>query len=113
MMDSRRSVLCALTIMNYPHKCTPYELHLHHLINFSKAVGNKKVRKILKSNPEELTDWVCAGANIGRIADEKGAQAVLFEKKVSDLGYEHMNAYLADLPWKVKRPELTLKALLG
>ena len=122
-MDSRLLERCALTVMNYPHKCTPDDLHLHHLINYSKARGNKEVRKILKSmvefqdgeppHPKELTDWVCAGANVGRIADTKGAQCVLFQKKVKQYGYEYMSEYLAGLPWKYPKPELRLEALLA
>ena len=65
------------------------------------------------AHPKELTDWVCAGANVGRIADTKGAQCVLFQLKVKQYGYEYMSEYLAGLPWKYPKPELRLEALLA
>ena len=64
-------------------------------------------------HPKELTEWVCESHNVGRLADTKGAQAILYALKVKQYGYDYMDSYLAGLPWKVKRPELTLKALLG
>lgn len=99
-------------LVGYPHRCGGPRLHLHHLVNYSKARGNKAVRAILKENPPELTSWVCAWANVDRTADTRGAQAFLWEKKVREYGKSHIERYLADLPWKVPRPELRLEALL-
>ena len=100
-------------LLGYPHNCGGPRLHLHHLVNYSKALGNAEVRAILKTNPPELTSWVCANANTARVADSKGAQAFLFEKKVREHGYDHIKRTLDDLPWKIPRPELTLEALLA
>ena len=99
-------------LRGYPHKCGGPRLHLHHLINYSKARGNDEVRAILKELPPELTSWVCANANVDRTADTRGAQAFLWAKKVSEYGREHIKRTLDELPWKVPRPELRLEALL-
>lgn len=100
-------------LRGYPHRCGGPRLHKHHLINYSKALGNAKVRAILKTNPKELTADVCAWSNVDRTADTRSAQAFLWEKKVSEYGKSHIERYLADLPWKVPRPELRLEALLS
>ena len=99
-------------LLGYPHNCGGPRLHKHHLINYSKARGNKRIRAILKENPPELTSWVCANANVDRTADEKGAQAHLWALKVKTHGYDHIKRTLDELPWKVPRPELRLEALL-
>ncbi len=103
-------------LRGYPHKCGGPRLHLHHLINYSKARGNKEVRAILKDNYHEITSWVCANANGDRTADETGAQSWLLEKKVAEFGYSYMRYYLNEYigqHWKIPRPELTLEALLA
>lgn len=102
-------------LLGYPHNCGGPRLHLHHIVNFSKAMGNKWVRALLKTNPPELTSWVCANSNVDRTADEPGAQSWLLEKKVAEFGYSYMRIYLNDYVgkhWKVPRPELRLEALL-
>ncbi len=102
-------------LRGYPHRCGGPRLHKHHIINYSKARGNKVVRALLKTNPRELTSWVCANANVDRTADELGAQAHLLEKKVDEFGYSYMRMYVNEYVgqhWKIPRPELRLEALL-
>lgn len=86
-------------------------LHLHHIINKS-GVG-KRVVKVLRSNPPELVEWVCAGHNVGRWADTPESRAILLRIKIDKYGYEYMNDYINGLPWKVQPHEYTLEAMLA
>jgi hypothetical protein len=99
----------------YGVKCTQ-KIELHHIINFSQARGNTAVRQILKSNPPELTEWVCSAHNVGRWADTSEARSRLLRLKIQEFGYEHMrwfvDEFIGDL-WKIPRPEMRLDALLG
>ena len=101
---------CALT-GTYGVKCTD-KIELHHIISHGKARGNKRVAQILRSNPPELTEWVCSAHNVGRWADTPKSRSKLLRLKIEEFGYEHIKRTLDELPWKVPRPELRLEALL-
>lgn len=87
-------------------------MHLHHAFNYSKARGNRRARKVLKGCPVELTWFVCESHNVGRWADGKAAQAILFRRAVDTYGRERVEAALASLVGKVAWPEFRLEALL-
>jgi hypothetical protein len=64
------------------HKCS-HEVDLHHMIRKGW------------SEPE-LIAVVCHTANVGRLADEKGARRILVQMKVQQHGEDHMRAVLAN-----------------
>lgn len=49
-------------------------LHLHHIVNFTKARGNERLRRFLANNPPELTAYICADHNVSRWADTREAR---------------------------------------
>jgi len=61
-------------------------LHLHHILNFSKARGNDRLRKLLATNPPELTVLVCEGHNVSRWADSKQARTRLLRHNADRYG---------------------------
>lgn len=82
-------------------KCSEM-IHLHHIISFTQARGNKRVRKILKGNPEELTAWVCSAHNVGRWADSRKARAILLRKRNKETDGKTKET-IDNLPWKVRK----------
>lgn len=66
--EMTRGISCALR--GYRIECSG-PLHLHHIVNFSKARGNDRLRKFLAKNPLELTVMVCEAHNVGRWADTR------------------------------------------
>jgi hypothetical protein len=61
-------------------------LHLHHILNFSKARGNDRLRKLLAKNPPELTAMVCEAHNVGRWADTREARQRLLQRNCERYG---------------------------
>ena len=72
-----RGVTCGLG--GYQIACRG-PLHLHHILNFSKARGNDRLRKMLAKNPPELTAMVCEAHNVGRWADTREARQRLLRR---------------------------------
>lgn len=84
-----------------------------HILNKSKARGNKEIRAILASCPPEVMANVCQeGHNISRWADTKEAQKILLLQKIHEFGWAHMKTFFDDLPWKIPHHDMTLEALL-
>lgn len=52
-------------------------MHLHHILNFSKARGNERLRRFLARNPVELTVYICGDHNVSRWADTGAARKQL------------------------------------
>ncbi len=85
---------------------------IHHIINRSKARGNKVVRKELDC--DELTAWVCAAHNAwSKLADTKESRSIMLWQKIDEFGYDVMEKKVNNLSWKVQPHELTLDAMLG
>ena len=99
---------CALA--GYQIACSN-DMHKHHIINRSKARGNKVVRKELDCN--ELIADVCSKHNVSRIADTKECRSMLLRQKIDEFGYDRIEKKVNGLSWKVQPHELTLDAMLG
>ena len=99
---------CALA--GYQITCSE-DMHKHHIINRSKARGNKVVRRELDC--DELTADVCAKHNVSRIADTKECRSIMLWQKIDKFGYARMEKKVNGLSWKVQPHELTLDAMLG
>lgn len=103
---------CALA--GYRIECRG-RLHLHHVLNFSKARGNERLRRMLAGNPPELTAMVCEAHNVGRWADTREAMARLLLQNFDRYGearvrrvYERALGLLKQIP-----PEWKLEAILA
>ena len=86
------------------------DLDWHHIVSFSMARGNKKVRKILKKNPEELMAWVCATHNRQRWADSRKARAILLRKRNEETDGKTKET-IDNLPWKVRKYSDSFEAM--
>ena len=87
------------------------DLDWHHIINFSMARGNKKIKKILKKNPPELMAWVCATHNRDRWADGRKARAILLDKRNRETNGKTKET-VDSLPWKVHKVEFEFERML-
>ena len=83
MQHETRWGMCALRGYRIP--CSG-PLHLHHILNFSKARGNDRLRKMLATNPPELTALVCEAHNVGRWADTREARRRLLRRNCDRYG---------------------------
>ena len=88
------------------------DLDWHHIINFSMALGNKKVRTFLKTNPPELMAWVCATHNRQRWADGRKARAILLKMRNEETGGKTKET-VDSLPWKVHKIEYEYERLIA
>ena len=100
---------CALEGYSNIDCCT--DMDWHHLISFSMARGNAKVRKILKANPPELMAWVCATHNRQRWADGRKARAILLRKRNKETEGKTKET-VDSLPWKVHKVEFEFERML-
>ncbi len=85
---------------------------LHHWVSYGMARGNKKIHRLLKDNPPELTTTLCKKHHdlLGR---NKHMRKIIIRQKIQQFGFAWMEYVVNSLPWKVKHHRYTLKGLLA
>ena len=90
--------------------CT--DMDRHHIINYTMARGDAKVRAILAKNPPELMAWVCANHNRQRWADHRKARAQLLEIRNRETQGQTKKT-VDGLPWNVPMYCMTYDAMVA
>ncbi len=99
---------CAL--QGYKIACRD-RLELHHIISFGKAQGNDAVKKILASNPPELTIHLCQRHH-QRFGNSRAVRRQLLEVKTEEFGADWMRHIIDSLPWKIPHPSMSYDVLM-
>ena len=81
-----------------------------HLMNKSKARGNKAARDYL--GQEMNLSPQCLAHNVGRFADTREAMKIQLLQKIFKHGWTEVKEYYDNVPWKVHKVEFELKRML-
>ncbi len=81
-------------------------------MSYGMVQGNKKIHRLLKENPPELT-FSLLNKNHYLLGRNKQVRKVIIRQKIKQYGYPWMEYVVDGLPWKVKQHNLTLKGLLA
>ena len=82
----------ACSLKNYKISCRGY-LTGGHIINKSKTRGNAEGRELLATCPPEIMADQCQAHNVGRVADEPEAVAIMLIQKVWEFDWYHMKEW--------------------
>lgn len=88
-------------------------LHNHHILNKSKYMKSKAVKKYIKKYPEVFIAQVCSVHNVDRWADTRTAMRILLGKKNELLGSDYVQPIWDGQPWKVFPPEFKWKRIMA
>ena len=81
-----------------------------HLMNKSKARGNKAVREYL-SHDMNLSPQ-CLAHNVGRFADTREAMKIQLLQKIFKHGWSDVKEYYDGVPWKIHKVEFEPERML-
>ena len=98
---------CAL--IGYAIRCDGPLQH-GHLMNKSKARGNKAVRAYL--GQEMNISPQCLAHNVGRFADTREAMKIQLLQKIFKHGWTEVKEYYDNVPWKVHKVEFEIERML-
>ena len=86
------------------------ELQHGHLMNKSKARGNKAARDYL--GQEMNISPQCLAHNVGRFADTREAMKIQLLQKIFKHGWTEVKEYYDGVPWKVHKVEFEFERML-
>lgn len=88
-------------------------VHNHHILNKSKYMKSKDVKKYVKKHPEVFIAQVCSTHNVDRWADTRVAMRILLGQKNELLGSDYVRDVWDAQPWKVFPPEFEWKRIMA